>query len=419
MFLSNCSSRVIMATAVTVAMITLSSCASDEYEVQNDDFTPPISYYSNLPVVYINTPAPIVSKDKWVKDCTMRIANAGAYDAVYESVQLKGRGNSTWLYPKKPYAVKLNLKSEVLGMPEHKRWCLLANWMDRTNIRNDVSFEIGRRLSGLAWTPRGKFVDVVFNGKFAGNYYLCEQIKIDPNRVNIDEMTDADISGDALTGGYLLELDTYFDEANKFYSAYLNLPVNVKAPDEDNMQKAQFEYLQNYFNNVEKLLVGHGEYSKIESLLDIDSFVDYWILYELAGNWEGNYPKSCYMFKKRSGKLYAGPAWDFDWGTFCYETGWMAKNVLWYRYLFSYPDFQSKVKERWQKHKPALSTIPDYIQSISYVISESASYDCQLWPISQSVNGDEKMSFTESVAKLKQYYSNRFKWLDENISSLQ
>lgn len=141
-----------------------------------------IAHYSNLPVVYISAPTPVISTADWVKNCTIQITNAGEYNAVYESVQLKGRGNSTWLYPKKPYAVKLDKKSEVLGMPEHKRWCLLANWMDRTNIRNDVSFEIGRRLSGLAWTPRGKFVDVVFNGQFAGNYYLCEQIKNRPEQ---------------------------------------------------------------------------------------------------------------------------------------------------------------------------------------------------------------------------------------------
>ncbi|MDE5997962.1 MAG: CotH kinase family protein, partial [Muribaculaceae bacterium] len=377
-----------------------------------------IAYYSNLPVVYVNTPAPVTSKDEWVKKSTIEIVNAGEYDAVYESAQLKGRGNSTWTYPKKPYAIKLDKKSEVLGMPKHKRWCLLANWMDRTNIRNDVSFEIGRRLPGLAWTPSGRFVDVVFNGKFVGNYYLCEQIKIDSNRVNIDEMTDSDTSGDELTGGYLLELDTYFDEVNKFRSAQLNLPVNFKDPDEDVLQTKQFEYMRDYFNAVEQKLINHADYSEIESLIDIDSFIDWWILYELAGNWEPNHPKSSYMYKKRNGKLYAGPAWDFDYATYTGSTGWYIKGAIWYKYLFKFPEFIIQVKERWQGNRVYLATIPDYIQSVSSDTKASSVYDCQLWPISQNVNGDEQLSFQESADRLKQNYIKRFNWIDDNIEKL-
>ena len=377
-----------------------------------------IAYYSNLPVVYVNTPSPVTSKDDWVKKSTIQITNAGEYNAIYESAQLKGRGNSTWRYPKKPYAVKLDKKSEVLGMPKHKRWCLLANWMDRTNIRNDVSFEIGRRLPGLAWTPRGKFVDLVFNGKFVGNYYLCEQIKIDPNRVNIDEMTDSDVSGDALTGGYLLELDSYFDEVNKFRSAQLNLPVNFKDPDEDVLQAAQFNYMQDYFNEVEQRLIEHAEYSEIESLIDIDSFIDWWMLYELTGNAEPSHPKSSYMYKKRNGKLYAGPAWDFDYATYKGTTGWILKKAIWYSYLFQYPEFISRIKEKWQVNRASLATIPEYIQSISDDIRTSSTYDCQIWPINQNINADEQLSFKESVNHLKQNYIKRYNWIDENVEKL-
>lgn len=378
-----------------------------------------IAYYSNLPVIYINTPYPVTSKDDWVKKSTIQITNAGEYNAIYESAQLKGRGNTTWGYPKKPYAVKLDKKSEVLGMPKHKRWCLLANWMDRTNIRNDISLEIGRRLSGLEWTPRGRFVDVVFNGIFVGNYYLCEQIKIDSNRVNIDEMTDTDDNGYALTGGYLIELDANFDEVNKFRSSLLNLPVNFKDPDEDVLQTAQFEYMQKYFNDVEKKILDHEKYIEIESLIDIDSFIDWWVVNELVGNWEPNHPKSSYMYKKRNGKIYAGPAWDFDWGTFTGSTGWYNKGAIWYAYLFRYPEFVKRVKERWQVNRSVLATIPDYIQYISNEIEISSVYDCELWPIYITVNGDEQMSFTKSVERLRQNYLNRFKWIDENISSLQ
>ncbi len=378
-----------------------------------------IAYYSNLPIMYVNTPAPVLSKEDWVKKSTIQIANAGEHNAIYEQAQLKGRGNSTWGYPKKPYAVKLDKKSEVLGMPKHKRWCLLANWMDRTNIRNEIALEIGRRMSGLAWSPRGKFVDLVFNGKFAGNYYVCEQIKIDPNRVNIDEMSESDVSGDNLTGGYLLELDSYFDEVNKFRTDILDLPVNFKDPDEDVLQPAQFEYVRNYFNDVESKLDKHSAYSEIEALLDIDSFIDWWLLQELTVNTEPWHPKSSYMYKARNGKLFAGPIWDYDWDTFREDCeSWQLRKSIWYGYLFTYPEFVDRVKERWAIHKTNLSSIPYYIDEVASYVSESAIYDGDLWPITQSINGDEKLSFYESIAKMRKNYIKQFNWMDENIDKL-
>ncbi|MDE5970999.1 MAG: CotH kinase family protein, partial [Muribaculaceae bacterium] len=388
---------------------------------KTEEYTVVITF-SDLPTIYITTSAPIVSKDEWVKNNTIRIFNAGENNGDY-SASLKGRGNSTWVFPKKPYAIKLDSKEEVLGMPKHKRWCLLANWMDRTNIRNEVAFEVGRRLSGLEWTPRGKFVDLIFNGTPVGNYYLCEQIKIDKNRINTAELEITEILEPNITGGYLLEFDSYFDETYKFRSS-LELPINLKSPDE-NVPDEQSNYIKNYINTIEDKLIAHADFNEIDNLIDINSYVDWWILNEIVLNGEPNYPKSSYMYKKRDGKLFAGPAWDYDWGTFVEGSGWWIKDAIWYKYLFSYPEFISIIKERWNLHKNNLSTIGDYIDKIYYQINESSLYDCTIWPINPTilggnyVNGDELLSFSDSVKKLKQMYLKRFQWLDKNINSLE
>lgn len=390
---------------------------------KTEEYTVAVTF-SNLPVVYVTTPAPIVSKDDWVKNCAIQIVNSD-YAGTYESVQMKGRGNSTWGYPKKPYAIKLDKKAEVLGMPKHKRWVLLANWMDRTNLRNDVAFEIGRRMSGLAWTPRGEFVDVVFNGRYQGNYYLCEQIRIDSNRVDIDEMEETDINMPEITGGYLLEFDTNYDEVNKFRTYLLNLPVNFKNPDEDVLQPAQFDYLKEYVNDVETKLVNHADFSEIESLIDIDSYIDWWLLHELALNGEPGHPKSSYMYKARNGKLFAGPAWDFDWGTFSssYQNRWVIPHAIWYPYLLKYPEYIEKLKERWQEHRNSLEAVATYIETRGETLKESGVYDCQTWPINPGftggyINGDELLSYPESIDQLKSRYIQRFNWIDENINKL-
>lgn len=388
---------------------TASDGSSKEYRV--------VARYSNLPVVYITTPEPIVSKDNWVKNCTMTIENAGSANIDLEKVQLKGRGNSTWGNPKKPYAIKLDKKTEILGMPKHKRWCLLANWMDRTMMRNAVAFEISRQMDGLDYTPRGRFVEVVLNGEFCGNYYLCEQIKIDANRVDISEMESTDTDAHSITGGYLLEFDTYFDEVNKFHSASYNMPVNIKEPDEDVLQPAQLTYITDYINTVESSILSGS--ANLTNLIDYDSFIDWWLVHELTLNGEPNHPKSSYMHKDRGGMLKAGPVWDFDYGTF--TTGyyvWIIKHTIWYGDLFDRPEFVAKVKQRWALHKPKLETIPDFIARTADEIEESANANCIQWPIWIQVNKDETLSFRDAVARMTDAYQARLRWIDENISKL-
>lgn len=191
-----------------------------------NDFSKPLTYvvkgsleysfvvevrYSGLPVVFVETPdrSEIPSKfEDWLSDTRIKVYNPDWSVDLDMTTGIRGRGNSTWAYPKKPYALKLDSKSKVLGMREHKRWVLLANWMDRTLLRNAVSFRLSE-MTALDYTPRGQFVELILNGEHMGNYYLCEHIKVDENRVNIDELDSSETDG-----GYLMELDIYYDEIN-------------------------------------------------------------------------------------------------------------------------------------------------------------------------------------------------------------
>ncbi|MDE7190225.1 MAG: CotH kinase family protein [Muribaculaceae bacterium] len=375
--------------------------------------------HGELPMLYIETPAPIVSKEEWVKKCTITVVNAGSNNVSLEKVQLKGRGNSTWNFPKKPYAVKLDSKAPLLDMPAHKRWCLLANWNDRTLLRNDVSFEVGRHFPALSWTPRGQFVEVTLNGEFAGNYYLCEQIKIGSDRVNITEMTSDDIEGEALTGGYLFELDTNYDEVNKFRTPYRRLPVNFKDPDEDVLTPEQFAYARDYFTDIEKILYG-GASGDIFDYIDIDSFIDWWLLHELVLNGEPQSPKSSYMYKDRGRLLCAGPTWDFDWGTLRpkEDVEWYIDKSIWYGKLLELPRFRERTKERWAMVRSGLEEIPAYIDARAALISESAEANYAQWPMTITPNGDEHLSHADAVERMKQAYSERLSKLDVLIGSL-
>ena len=375
----------------------------------------PTPAWEGMRSIYIETPyrTGIYSKNNWTENCTVKIVDA-AGNVNYESstVAVKGRGNSSWSYPKKPYTLKLPAKSDLLGGNKaDKRWVLLANWMDRTLLRNEVAFEAARRCSGLEWTPHGEFVELYLNGEHQGNYWLGEKIKTGNARLRAD---------------YLIEMDTYYDATWRFYSSYglrvnqwqNGMPVGVKEPDDDEMTQEHFQTIKTLVNNVERAIYLGTE--RWQDKIDVDSWVDWYLVHELTYNGEPNHPKSCYFYF-RGGVMYAGPVWDFDWYTFQPDkSGLFIPRSIYFDKLFTKPEFVSALKARWAQVKPSLSTIPDYIDAKAGEIRESESVNWRKWPCtSSSVNGDERMSFDDAVTRMKNAVTSRISALDKSISELK
>ena len=386
---------------------------------------------TGLPKVVINTPEaqPIVSKETWMENATLTIYDTDGSVSYQGTTQVKGRGNSTWGYPKKPYALKLDKKSVILGMPKHKRWCLLANFMDRTMIRNDVSFELARQMKALDYTPQGRFVELFLNGVHVGNYYLCEQIKVDENRVDVAELDETATSGLAITGGYIMEIDSHFDEAFRFMSQYAALPWQCKDPDEVN--EAQFAYIQDYVNEMESTLYDPVRFNNRDfvTYMDLESFADWWIVYELTMNYETREPNSCFMHKDIDtadgpSKMKAGPVWDFDYGTYLPEHTYQfrTKYDLYYPRLFEDEAFRQLVKERWELLKEAdvLNYMLAYIDKDEILLEASDVLNASMWPITSedAVNKDTILDFHDAVKRLKQTFTQRYIWLDSAINNL-
>ena len=207
--------------------------------------------------------------------------------------------------------------------------------------------------------------------------------------------------------------------------------VNIKEPDEDVIQPEQITYLKNYFNNFESVLYGltKGDY---RDYIDIDSFIDWWFVFELTMNHEPNNPKSCYMFKGRDGvdsepgtvcKIKAGPVWDFDWGTFVpgsRTSSFVIKSALYYDKLFNDYYFVVRLKEKWNKYKAEkrFNRIADYIDSISATLQYSDIRNFAKWKSDQAINGDELMTYTDAVVRLKNAYLAKLAWLDNAIENL-
>lgn len=370
---------------------------------------------------------------------------------VYEiDTQIKGRGNYSWKWEKKPYALKFDKKTEVLGMPVHKRWALLANWRDRTLLRNDATFWLAKKAKDeLPYTTNGQFVELEINGEYRGNYYLCEQIKIDENRVNITPLVDDDGVGfEDMSGGFLMEIDSYWDEANKFKSQYFDLRYMFKEPDEDgrdpetdNRYRTAYSTMKNYINAFEKVVktksaVEAGDYV---NYLDVDSAIMFMLLNELVGN--GDFfqtsndevfgPHSTYLYKDKGddNKLFMGPVWDFDYLTFTSSSSWRGfnSNQYYYYYLCHNQSFVNRIKALWSKYYEEFAQLPDYITSMETKLTESQKFDQAKWPYegrpastqkNRNDNGDYTLSYEDAIARMKTNYNNRLGWLNGKISGL-
>jgi len=389
-----------------------------------------VAQNTGLPIVRILTPGgvDITSKDNWLGYTWLRIENADGTVDYDGQISIRGRGNSTWNYPKKPYAIKLDKKSEILGMPKHKRWVLLANWKDRTLMRNDAAFWLSKN-SGLPYTVRGQFVEVELNGKIMGCYYLCEQIKVDDERVDVAEMEAQEHDPEKLTGGYLVELDTYYDEVNKFHSSIFGLPYQFKEPDEETISGDAINYFKNYIGELEAILNDdtHLQNHEYEDYLDVETAIDYILVEELSNNtdiysyWPTIGPHSVYMYKDRGGKLCHGPVWDFDYHAFvpAFSYGWVGlTQALYYPYLLKDEKFKKQLKERWETKKEIFRKLPEYIDETAEKIRLSEGLNSKMWPITNDENGDEKMSFQEAVDRMKSAFNSKFQWMDQQIKDL-
>ena len=386
-----------------------------------------------LPVLYINLPENVlvtsIDKENWVKNSHAYLKDTDGTVTSLGTASIRGRGNSTWFYSKKPYALKLDNKASLLGMPKDKRWDLLANYIDRTRLRNDIALEMGRRLTGLDWTPKGRYVELVVNNVHFGNYYLVEHIKVSKDRVNITELGKDDNSDETKTGGYLMEMSLEFDEEYKFGTdifpdlfyesnhnhqgpgGYYTLPVMIKEP--DTLTTTQFDYIKNYVNTAQASIVYYSTDNTWLNYIDLDSFVDYMFVQEVVGNFEPVHPKSCYMYKDRGGKLMMGPLWDFDYNTFTpgYSTGTVFNYAIWYGYMRNNAAFRAKVRERWPAAKAAFTNVLSYVTTQAAAIKSSAQRDWNMWGCTTTINGDESLTYDAAVQRL---YNN----LQAHITSM-
>ena len=385
---------------------------------------------TNLPTVSIHTLDGVIPFDKETDiTASISVIADGEQYLLAEPGTIRERGNYSRTFPKKPYRIKFDKKRNVLDAPaKAKKWTLINNYGDKTLMRNLLAFELSKRM-GMPYTPYGRAVDVVLNGEYKGCYQLCDQIQVNKNRVEITEMTPQDISGNALTGGYLFEVDAYANQERSWFWSNQGNPVTIKSPDEDSIASAQFNYIKNHFNKME---------SQWQNYLDLNTFLRHFLVGELSGNTDTYW--SVFMYKQRDDDIvYTGPVWDFDLAFDNDNRTYPVNSKVDYIYrsggsctgnMRSFVDriviYNSVAKTRllglWDEVRQNglnQESLTDFVDSLEAELEQSQELNFMRWPIMNNmVHQNPRIwgSYAQEVQNVRRFIRERVEWMDKRLN---
>jgi hypothetical protein len=451
--------------------IIISSYISSLIFSQNNSIKNEEEFSSNLPIIIINRNGKaIISSKKTMVDMKIIYNGEGKRnfltDTNYvfnEKVGIELRGSSSQMFPKKQYgfetwdSLQKAIDVSILGLPKENDWVLSASYNDKTFIRDVITFKLMNDMGHYA--SRYKYCELFLEDSYQGIYILFEKIKRNKNRINISKMTSTDISGDSLTGGYIIKNDKWDGEVNGgWQSEYspVNSPKRISYqyhyPKPDEITNEQQTYIKNFIRSFENIMASSQYSDSINGYIkyiDLDSFIDMCIINELAKNVDG-YRLSTFLYKDRDSKdtkLYVGPVWDFNlaFGNADYFDGWIKSGwaleylttnkifldidpsqvPFWWTKLFYNNNFRNIFYKRWEELRETvfnLSYINNFIDSLASFLNEAQQRNFDKWKIlgiyvwPNPIDEWKLATYTEQITYLKNWIRDRIGWIDWIIS---
>lgn len=412
---------------------------------------------SNLPIIRIETNGQAILDDPKIMASMDIIYNGpGLINRITDppnhysgKIGIEVRGQSSQQFPMKSYGIELwnnsgsSIKRSLFGLPSESDWILYAPYSDKSLMRNVLAYHLSNQLG--RWATRTIAVELILNGDYRGIYWVMEKIKRDGGRVAITKLNPGDVSGDALTGGYIISLDK---EADGWFSAEPTIPAggfpqySFVVPKRSALAPAQQQYIQQYVDSFERALQATNYQDVAQGwrrFANDSSFVDFFLIQELSRNVDG-YRLSSYFHKDRLGKLQAGPVWDFDLAfrnaNYCRgsdTTGWAWQFnytcsgdywqvPFWWERITRDTLFHYQLRCRWNELRQTVFSENCLFSRIDSIISLTASARVRhfqrwpilgvyVWPNPQPI----ATSYLEECALLKNWISARLRWLDEQI----
>ena len=430
-----------------VNMTTFVLKAVNQEGVETDESVTVRAYESDIPVVMLDMDLES-NYDKFVSQkkipATLSVTNDfDGNDIEDVEITIKGRGNSSWRSsPKKSYTIKFSKKLPFLGMNKAKSFALIANYFDKTQMRNAYAYSMVKELfTNQTWAPNYEFVDLFINGVYQGLYLCVEAPKINDERINIPNLENCVNVSDFDNYGWLLEANVRADESFNFTTEH-NLVFSLKDPDAEDLSSEIKECIKAKIQTIENALYSE-DYKDTTSAnywknyLDEKSLVDWVLLEECAKNPDSNMYSSCYVyFDPSDQKLHFGPVWDFDlgfgnirgvtagdWKT---KASWRYDGVLvnnnWFNRLWQSDEFNNMVKLRYEElHEPLVQYFPNYKNNLFDNLESSIKINITRWSILgketyKCPEGyEQRVTYSDEIDYLSEWLSNRFSWIDENL----
>ena len=419
------------------------------------------SFTSHLPIVYLYTYGQSIPDEPKIS-AKMEIAwkgegldnsTADLRDHFSGNIAIEIRGSSSQSFPKKAYGFELrnedgeDIDFPLLNLPEEEDWILYAPYSDKTLMRNVLIFTLASKFSNV-YAPRCRYVELFLNNEYQGVYVLMEKIKRDSERVDINKLKEDEISGEDLTGGYIIKIDktTGSDGGGApigWNSKYVNSNgsptfYQYEYPDAKDIQPEQRTYIQNYVDSFETAILNlsHNEADGYQNFINSESFYDYIILNELSKNIDG-YRLSSFMYKDKAGKFNTGPIWDYNlsFGNADYYEGWETNNLFlnvdiggdnsqipfWWKKLITDSYFTNPLKCRWEEVSQTVvneTEIFAIIDSLNTELGDAVDRNFERWPVLGNYvwpNYYVGSTHQEEVAWMKNWISKRLTFLASNL----
>ena len=400
---------------------------------------------TELPVLRLQPEREIVDKENYVNTKVTLYSpftDEGWYSPDDEPVEVRGRGNSTWILPKKPYRLKFPEKVSPIGLDhtKAKSWVILAHDMDKSLLRNHLAFEVSRVLfnpdenyhdpSAILFTPCSQFINVYMNDEYHGLYQMSDHMEQREGRIAVEELTDKDgADPEKITGGYIVETDIH--EGNH-YSPRKNIKMTYKYPDDKEYDPAQYEYITNFIGQMENALYSSSfkdPQSGWRKYLDEKTVIDFIIVKELCGDMDGY--TSIYMYKRRGvDKLFFGPIWDVDKGwdndnrtphwnyppessLMMFAGFWMPNNVEydWMQRLWDDETFRAAVAKRWSSVRDRLvNKIMTELDARTAAMSKAIEANYTVWDFNKQASTEANPpadTYPEEIQRIKDLTETR------------
>jgi hypothetical protein len=388
-----------------------------------------VTMFGEVPTVRITTESsPDIEKPEYAFGVFSLDCTDGAFNMDAVAMQMRLRGNFSRYLPKGSYKVKFDKKNtSVFGNSGNKNWALVANYLDRTLLRNYVTYLTAQTLDGFDFAPKTYFVDLILNGEKKGLYLLMETVEASPARVDLEEQPTA-ANGDT---GFILE-QTWgaagAEDIDYIVVGGIQYEINYPKIDDDGIDPNRYgiivAYMKDYVRRV-NLALDAKDYGAFLDLCDEDSFVDFLLIQELSKNIDADASsRSVYFYKKPNDKLHMGPVWDFDQTYGTYEGGgpygyFVRARHLWFKKLTAISEFCAAYRTRYiWFYKEVFPYVLNALDDAVFYIYPSVQSNFERWPELLNTNSEmfhsqlhDIHSFGEHYGFMRSFLIARADWL--------